>query len=476
MSRNKELVKNTLILAIGQFVPKLISIITLPILTKFLSTSEYGKYDLVNTLVSLLLPFVSLQLQQALFRYLVTTDKKDDRCKYITNSLLFILGSTLIFSPLILIGLSLFIVELKVSILVCIFLLAGNIYNLIGQILRGMGMNLQYSFSVVVYSVTNAIFIILLIVIFNMGFTGVILSMVLASAFSSLYMIVVARLPWYISMSSVSKDTIKQLLLFSIPIVPSSICLWVVDLSDRLIVTKFLGVEMNGIYSVANKIPSLYSMAYSTFYLAWTEIASRASEDKDMCRYYSELFNYLYKFLIGSMLILIAVTPIMFNLLINKEYAMAYFQMPILFLGVFSNSIVSFYAGIYIALKRTKQVGYSSVCGAIINLVLNLLLVNVMGLYAASLSTAISFFVIALYRAIDLNKVIKIQYNQGTLFIGSSLLLVSVVMCYLNSLIAQIVCIVIAILYNIIFNKDLMIQTFNIIKRKIRVNRWNYDG
>ena len=90
MNRNVELVKNTLILSIGTFVPKLMTLITLPILTACLNTTEYGNYDLILSLASLLIPVLTLQIQQAVFRHLISSKKFRDQKIYITVSLLFV--------------------------------------------------------------------------------------------------------------------------------------------------------------------------------------------------------------------------------------------------------------------------------------------------------------------------------------------------------------------------------------------------
>ena len=76
MSREKELVKNTGILSLGAFVPKLIAIIVTPILTSQLTKTEFGIYDLIVTIVSLLMPAVTLEITSAAFRFLI--DKKNN--------------------------------------------------------------------------------------------------------------------------------------------------------------------------------------------------------------------------------------------------------------------------------------------------------------------------------------------------------------------------------------------------------------
>lgn len=268
-------------------------------------------------------------------------------------------------------------------------------------------------------------------------------------------MVIASGMIGYFKLDKFSSMSLKELLNFSMPIVPSSIALWVVNLSDRLIIIHFMGAAANGIYAVANKIPSLYSTAYGIFNLAWTETASKVSDDGDPAEYYTKLFSGLFKFLIGVMLALIAVTPIIFRVLVKGDYGAAFFQVPILYFGIFFNSLVNFYSGIYIALKRTKQVGYSSVAGAIINTAINVLLIGKIGLYAASISTAVSFFVIAVYRAVDLNKVIEIKYNMKEIAIGMALFLVSTICLNSNQMWTIILCWCFAGTYNITQNMQI---------------------
>ena len=71
MDREKKLAKNTVILTIGKLCTQLITFFLLPLYTAVLSTEEYGTVDLLNTLVSLLLPIVTFQIEQAVFRFLI---------------------------------------------------------------------------------------------------------------------------------------------------------------------------------------------------------------------------------------------------------------------------------------------------------------------------------------------------------------------------------------------------------------------
>lgn len=106
----------------------------------------------------------------------------------------------------------------------------------------------------------------------------------------------------------------------------------------------------------------------------------------------------------GIMAVIIAATPILFILLIRGNYDEAYYQMPMLFMGVFFYSMSAFFAGIYVAKKRTKSIGLTTIIAALINLAVDFMLVVPLGITAGSLSTAVSYLFLSLYRMFDIKK------------------------------------------------------------------------
>jgi O-antigen/teichoic acid export membrane protein len=462
--RSRELAINTAILGIGQLVPKLVALIIMPLLTAYLSTDEYGTYDLVLSVASLLIPLMTLQIQQAVFRYLLVNLEKKSKEEYVTSALLYVVVSSMVILSIVFFIMTLFRVPSRTSMLICLFFFSETIYTLLGQIIRGLGNNIKFSIGVIVYASSNLLFIIIFIVVLKLGLYGVIASTALGYLCSSIYMFFCTEIICYASWKSFSIKNVKKLLAFSVPIVPSSIALWVVNLSDRILIIEFLGTSANGIYAVANKIPTLYNSVYNVFNLAWTETASRVSDDGEPAEYYSNLFKNLFNFLIGSMLLMVAVTPLVFIFLVKGNYGTAIKQVPILYFGAFFGSFVNYYSGIYIALKRTKQVGVSSIFGAILNLIINFSFINEIGLYASSISTVISFLVIVLYRAYDLNKVIKIRYDIKNILVGMSCFFTASILLYGGKIWELVICYALAIIYNIKYNMRFVSKIFKIIR------------
>ncbi len=422
MAREKELVKNTIILGIGYAVPALVSFLLLPLYTTYLTKFEYGIYDLMTVLLSLAMPAITLQIKMSVFRFLIENrENTDEKRRLISTAYAFTISIVMIF----MLFFYFFINETSMFTrgLICIYIVQEVIVDLSKQTARGLGVLQKYVFSVTINSLLMLVFSYILLAGLDRGLNGLLVALNSALIVTNIYCFLKLRLKDYISTQKVDISVLKRMLAYSAPIVPNSISLWVVRLSDRLIVTFFLGIEANAVYSIANKIPSMLSQVTGVFNLSWQENASLAINDKDTANYYSKINQKIFDFLLGSTAILLASAPLLFKIFIRGSYNEAYNQIPILILGVFFSCLSSCYGSIYIALKRTKFIGITSVIGAVLNILINVLLIKRIGLYAASISTAVSYCIIYLCRVAQLNKYIKLQLNKKRNIISFAILL-----------------------------------------------------
>ena len=210
-------------------------------------------------------------------------------------------------------------------------------------------------------------------------------------------------------------------------------------------------------------------MAYGTFNMAWQESASVSLNDSDHDSYYENVFEALFDFLTGSMLVLISATPILFMLLIKGDYSESYFQIPLLYVGVFLSCISSFFGSIYIAQKETKAVGISSAIGAIINFVVNLSLVHFIGLYAASISTIVSYLILVAYRVVDIKKrkLAVINYHLKRISFCVILIVVCCVLCYMQRRITNLINLTIGLIFFFLLNYKLLYAVLNAVIAKL---------
>ena len=453
MSRESKLAKNTFILSIGTFLPKLASFITLPILTGYLTHREMGTYDLIIIMESLFLPTVTFQIQTAAFRFLIDARGDLKKVKEIVTSITaFTVPISL--AALIVLYMCLGNVDSTVRILICLYFLTDQLVNVARQICRGLNDNLVYSISAIISSLGKMIFAVICVYWMRAGLKGTVIALFMSVLFSLVYLIFSAKLYLYISPAAFNKDKLTEMLRYSWPMVPNCMSSWVMRVSDRLVVNFFMGVEAYAVYAVANKIPSLLNIAQNTFTMAWQENATVVSKDKDASEYYSSMFRVMFDLMAGFFGLLIAVTPILFKLLIRGDYGAAYYQIPILFMGMFFYSMSMFLGGIYVAYKESKSVGVTTTAAAACNLIVDIATIRWIGLYAASGSTLVSYLFLFIFRSIDVQRIVKVRYKLRHVLAVTGIMLTESILCYQQSMVLNLVNFVLGSIVFVVINKS----------------------
>jgi O-antigen/teichoic acid export membrane protein len=452
-------------MSFGTILPKISMLITLPIITAKLTKAEYGTYDLISTLVSLFLPVATLQVQTAAFRFLI--DCKDDikeTKRVITNVVMFVVASSLL--SLTILYFALYKLDNFIRFLICLYFLVDILFLTLVQVVRGLSNPKLYSFCTAVQPVINMLLVVLLVYLINGGLEGALIAMA-ASTFVALLIVVIrGQMLSKLDLHLLSKETLKELIDYSWPMIPNSLSLWLLHFSDRLVLLKFIGINATAVYGVANKIPSIYNLANSAFTLAWQENAAISSQDEDAAAYYGKMFENIFNILAGIMAMLIATTPLLFVILIHGDYEEAYRQMPILLMAMLFSSISSFLGGIYVAHKKTKNVGATTLIAAVLNLVIDLVLVNRAGIYAASISTLVSYMFLALYRMRNVLNFQKIKYNYVQIITYVAFLVVMCVLAWFDHLYLNLVNVLLGTIFAIWANRQLLKKVIQAILQK----------
>lgn len=467
MNREKLLIKSTLIISLGTLIPQLLNFITIPIVTDYLTKTEYGTYDLILTVVALLLPIATLQVQSGSFRFLIDARGDDEKSKTIvSNTLIFITAVSMV--VLVVFYFCIPDTTPLYRLLICIFLFWDTIYNCLGQIARGLSDNKGYALGSMAVSVIKTILIVVFVMMRRSGLFGILIAFVVAYFLADVVLAVKIKLHKYLSFKALSFKELKKLLLYSWPLVPNNLSSWALRLSDRLVITHYLGVTANAVYAAANNIPNIVNLARSVFLMAWQENASEAIKDEDSEEYYSKMFRVTFALVSGITAVLIGITPVLFRILIRGDYSEAYYQMPILFMGTFFGCTSAFQSGIYIAHKRTMAGGLSTMVAAIINLVIDFALVNRVGIFAGSISTLVSYFLLFVYRIIDIRRFQKIKYNYLSVVLYIVILTFMSVICYENITWMNIINAVVGFAFAACINRDLIATMFKkfVLKRK----------
>ena len=468
-TRKSNLIKNTFIIFLGTLFTRLVSFFLLPLYTGILSTSEYGVIDLLNTLISLIVPIITLQIDQALFRFLISERNNKTNIKKIVSNSFFFLLISLSFYLLLFIFISVFI-QNEYKYLLALILIANVFSNFCLQFSRGVGNNKTYSIAGFMIAISTIISNIIFLLGLKYRVTGMLIGSLIGNLIGSSYLFIRLKIYTYLSITLVNKQYLKKMLKYSVPLVPNQLSWWVFNTSDRVIVTILLGLSYTGLLSIAYKFSSIYILLYNIFNTSWTESVSLHIDDDDFEEFFNSTFNEVFNLFYSIALCMISFLTVFFSIFINSKFSESYYLIPIaIFAGLFQ-VIVGLVSTVYVAKSDTKAIANTSIVSAIVNLVIHFSLIKYIGIYAAVVSTLLSYLIFAIYRTFDVNKK-YVKINVKLLFFISKIpvLLFALIVYYLsNNIYINITSLLIISFYTIVLNRKSIINLKNLVYEKIR--------
>lgn len=468
MSREKNLAKNTIIITIGKICTQLITFFLLPLYTGILSTEEYGTVDLLNTLVSLLLPIVTFQVEQAVFRELIEVrGKKDKESGIISSAVITVIFQCIVY--LIIFALISPFINNHYKFFLATNVVANIFLSLLLQIARGFGDNKKYAFASFISALSTIAFNVLFLVVIKLGANGMLLGTMLGQIVATIYLFISLKLYKYLKVKDYKKEVIKSLWKYSLPLIPNAISWWVFNASDRVIASAFLGVDQNGILAASLKFSAVFITFYNIFNMSWTESISIAIKDDDVNDYFNRMLNIVLRLFTAMGVGMIACMPFVFPIMINEKFSAGYGLIPISIVGSLFNVVVGLISVIYVAEKNTKAIASTSIVSAVINIIVHLVLIKFIGLYAAVISTFVAFFVMSIYRLVDASKrYFKIKIDMKFIIQSLIALIFVFVSYYINNIYLNVFVVLFAVLFAIYINKDSFDIIFKLFTKKLK--------
>ncbi len=417
--------KNTLIYLLGNLGSKFISFLMLPLYTHYLSTGEFGYFDIISVVITLIVPVISFQVSDGVYRYLLDEKSRLNQSKVIPNTLKITLTNLLIFNAIFLC--SFWFINIKYGTLILVSVNAALLSGLWQQIARGYQKNILYSVSGVIYTIAVVISNIIFIVFFKWKIEALLISNIIGSIVSIIYIELKIGIIRNTNFRLIDKSLQKKIIRYSLPLIPNTICWWGIMASNRFIIKYFLGVNANGIFAVANRFSTLLMLINSMFYLAWQENAILSYSVKDRDKYYSRIFNIYMCVELSAAIILIACSKTMIYYFVDKSFYGAWKYTPFLYLSAVFNSFASFYGTGYLSSMKTKGAFTTTIFSTLLNILLNIILIPVLGLQGAALSMLISFLFLWIIRIEQLKNIFTITINYKVFF--SLLAVISIYSC-----------------------------------------------
>ncbi|MGA9187304.1 MAG: flippase [Methanosarcina sp.] len=375
----------------------------LPIITKTLGTYDYGLWAQINITVSLISPLALMGLSMGLVRFLSSETETRIIREAVYSILFFVTMSGLLASFL----LYTFAEPLATFGFkdpgATYFIQAGSLLILLNVIepvslfyFRVFRQIQKFSY-LTLFETFGKLFFILVLLKMGYGLLGVIAATLLVQGL--IFLIALLTIISQIGFIIPRFTYIKEYLQFSLPLTPNALIRWVTESSDRYLVTYFLGLRSVGVYSAACSIGNLIQLFVSPLQLILLPELSKLFDENKMDEvriYMSHSLRYFLLISIPAVFGLSALAKPLLGILTTEDFISGWVVIPITALSGLLAGIFQIFVNTMFLVKKTKATTYINIIAAVSNVLINLLLIPSVGIVGASLSTLISYFLLAM--------------------------------------------------------------------------------
>lgn len=465
-SRGKYLFKNTFIFTIGSIATKFITFILVPIYTHILTTQEYGVVDLISTISMVLAPVLILNIGESVMRF--SLDKDADHNQIMSAGLLVLIMAVI--GGAIIIPVAQCFGNLgEYSSYLYFYTISSAGSQLLLCYLRGKEQLIQYTCGNIINTFNVAVLNILFLVVLRKGIKGYLLAYIIAGIITAAYAFFAGNVLNVIRNFKINKRLTTEMLKYSLVLVPNVFMWWIMNSADRIVITAVIGAAANGIFAIAYKIPSLMSTVAGIFNQAWSYSAIREEESEDKESYTNNVYKGFFMVISLSALGMLMILKPFMHVYVNATYYSAWRYAPYLIIGFVFQTLSSFLSTPYTVNKDSKGFLFSATFGAVVNIVLNFLLVFKWGLTGVAIATGVSYVAVFFYRVIDTKKYIKMDIFNKRYMLIMAILIIQAITVYSENIFSYIL-LVIFFLLGIILQRDtwypLYVQVRNKVKHK----------
>jgi O-antigen/teichoic acid export membrane protein len=390
-------------IGIVQVLTSLSTFFLLPIITKSLGTYYYGLWAQINITVSLISPFALMGLSMGLIRFLSSEKDIKKIRESVYSIIFFVTGSGFLASFLLYIfakplatfgfkdpGAAYYIQAGSLLILLSVLEPVSLFYFRVFRQIK------KYSYFTL-FEAFGKLFFILVLLKMGYGLLGVIAATLLVQGLIILiaFLIIISQIGFFIPRFTY----IKEYLQFSLPLTPNAIIRWVTESSDRYLVTYFLGLGSVGVYSAACSIGNLIQLFVSPLQLILLpELAKLYDEHKidELTIYMSYSLRYFLFASIPAVFGLAAIAKPLLGIFTTEDFISGWVVIPVIAFSGLLAGVVQIFINTLFIVKKTKAQTYINISAAVLNLLLNVLIIPSVGIVGAALSTLVSYFLMAI--------------------------------------------------------------------------------
>lgn len=422
MKKQGSLLSHTVTLGVAAAVSKAIAFFLMPFYTAYLTPADFGTADILVDTAILLLPFVSLNAPEAVFRFLADSKNEEEKNVISSGFLFLIIGFLLLLLAL---PLSRFLTVLHTHLpYLLAYVTASVLRSFFAHVVRAKGRYLLYAFQQLLCALLTALLQVVFLAVLHLGVVGYLLGVIIADATVAVMLLFFVK-PWrFFSLRALRGKRFFAMLAYALPLIPTAVLWWVTSISDRYILLHYYGSESIGLYAAAARIPTVLTFAVGIFLEAWQYTVIRERESGR-----AELFGRIYDMLlplsIGAAAFLILLAEPLVSLIYAPEYAGSIPLIPFLTLASLFSALSGFLGSVYTVKLRSLASLLTALCSATLNLVLNFLLIPTHGALGAAFATLVAYFALFSVRLWHSGRYLVFSRHFGKLLISLGFLLLA---------------------------------------------------
>ncbi|MBV6421899.1 MAG: hypothetical protein DAHOPDDO_03187 [Ignavibacteriaceae bacterium] len=416
----KELTKDTAIYGISTMIGRFLNFILVPLYTNIFSPADYGIIQLIYAYMAILNIVFIYGLDSAYLKFASFKDVGDDKDNFSTPYVS-ILMTSLLFVFLIIMNISAIGNSLGIpsEYQYLIYFGAAILFLDANVVIPFLKLRLErnakiFSLYRIINILVNILLNVYLIIILKWGIEAILLSNLIASAVSLLLLLPTIIKNFRFKFHSV---LFKRMLKFGLPFLPAGFAVMLVQVIDVPILEKLTDLQTVGIYKANYKLGIFMMLYVNMFQFAWQPFFLQNAKEPNAKEMFSKVLTY---FTLAGSVMLVVVSLFISDIaqiriagfsIIGSEYWSGLHIVPIVLLAYLINGMYSvFSAGIYIE-EKSIYVPFITGAGAVVNIIVNFLLIPVLSLTGAALATFASYFVMALGYYFVTQKFYQIKYE-----------------------------------------------------------------
>lgn len=440
---SKELVLNTIIFGMSTLGSKVIMFLLLPVYTHFMSANQLGEAELVVNCMNLLYPMTTINILSALLRFAM--DSNNDKKKVLQNTIIVVVVGIIITGCILfLLDIQSAIGKWKIYLILLLFFYAME--QILAVFAKALDKIRISAFGSILYTLITFFASLILLIFFKRNTAGYLEGMIIANIITFIYFVWALNIKQFLIFEKVDIFLLKEMVFFSLPLIINSVSWWIASFCDRFLLEFYLDTGAVGLYSIASKIPTIVSTFSSIFIQAWVLSAIKEFQNK---KFFEKVFRKYSAIFILWTSIIIMLFKWFLPFLVSGDFFECWRYIPFLLCAAMFSGIGSFFSAIYTSAKKNVSVMITTLCGATVNIIFNVIFIPLIGIQGAVVATMISQLVIMVFRMIGSRQFIEFDIDYIKLIVsGILLILESYILLYTNhSISAVIICLGLFVLY-----------------------------